>query len=166
MAQHLLAIGYYQIEKDENSRNKTAFLSKYGLFEHQRMAFGLCNAPATFQRALGLVLRGMDWEELLVYLDDIIVLGKTFSESLENLRKAFQRFREYNLKLKPKKCCLFRREVEFLGRIINSEGVHISPDKIETIKNWPIPQDKKTGSSFSGFCKLSQRLCKHYNTPV
>lgn len=54
------------------------------------MAFGLCNAPATFQRAMGLVLRGMDWEELLVYLDDIIVLGKTFSESLENLRKAFQ----------------------------------------------------------------------------
>lgn len=84
-----LAMGYYQIEIDENSKNKTAFLTKYGLFEHQRMAFGLCNAPATFQRAMGLVLRGMDWEELLVYLDDIIVLGKTFSESLENLRKAF-----------------------------------------------------------------------------
>lgn len=149
-------MGYYQIEIDESSRNKTAFLTKYGLFEHQRMAFGLCNAPATFQRAMGLVLRGMNWEELLVYLDDIIVLGKTFLESLESLRRAFYRFREYNLKLKPKKCCLFRREVEFLGRIINSEGVHISPDKIETIKNWPIPQYKKQVQVFWGFCKLSQ----------
>lgn len=157
-----LAMGYYQIEIDENSRNKTAFLTKYGLFEHQRMAFGLCNAPATFQRAMGLVLRGMDWEELLVYLDDIIVLGKTFSESLENLRKAFQRFREYNLKLKPKKCCLFRREVEFLGRIINSEGVHISPDKIETIKNWPIPQDKKQVQAFLGFANYHRDHIKGF----
>lgn len=118
--------------------------------EHQRMAFGLCNAPATFQRAMWLVLRGMTWEELLVYLDDIIVLGKNFSQSLENLRKAFERFREYNLKLKPNKCTLFRKEVEFLGRIINSEGVHVSPDKIKTIREWPTPQDKTQLQAFLG----------------
>ena len=73
-----LASGYYQIELEEDSRRKTAFITKYGRFQHIRMGFGLCNAPATFQRAMNLVLRGLTWSEVLVYLDDVIVVGKTF----------------------------------------------------------------------------------------
>jgi hypothetical protein len=71
------------------------------------MGFGLCNAPATFQRAMQLVLRGLIWTQVLVYLDDIIVLGKSFENGLRNLSNVLYRFREFNLKLKPKKCELF-----------------------------------------------------------
>ena len=110
-----MASGYYQIELDEESRQKTAFITRYGLFEHTRMGFGLCNAPATFQRAMQLVLRGLTWTQVLVYLDDIIVLGKSFENGLRNLRNVLYRFREFNLKLKPKKWELFKDEVEFLG---------------------------------------------------
>ncbi len=71
------------------------------------MPFGLCNAPATFQRLMDRVLAGMQWEICLVYLDDIIVLGKDVKEMLQRLAKVFERLRQANLKLKPAKCCLF-----------------------------------------------------------
>ena len=87
-----LASGYWQILVDNRDSHKTAFLTKYGLFEHIRMAQGLCNAPATFQRVMHLVLRGLAWSKVLVYLDDVIVLGKSFEESLDNLEIVLQRF--------------------------------------------------------------------------
>ena len=102
-----LASGFYHIELEESDRTKTAFITRYGLLEHTRMGMGLCNAPATFQRALQLVLRGLTWNQVLVYLDDVVILGK-------DLREALLRFRKYSMKLKPKKCEIFRYEVEFL----------------------------------------------------
>jgi len=75
------------------------------------MGMVLCNAPAKFQRAMQLVLRGMVWTQVLVYIDDIIVLGKDFDCALQHLRNIFERMREYNLKLKPKKCELFQSEI-------------------------------------------------------
>ena len=103
-----LASGYWQIELEESSRSKTAFLTKHGLFEHTRMGFGLCNAPATFQRAMQLVLQGLTWKEVLAYLDDVIVVGRNFEDHLANLDAVFARFRLHNLKLKPKKCIIFQ----------------------------------------------------------
>jgi hypothetical protein len=129
-----MASGYYQIELDEESRQKTAFITRYGLFEHTRMGFGLCNAPATFQRAMQLVLRGLTWTQVLVYLDDIIVLGKSFENGLRNLRNVLYRFREFNRKLKPKKCELFKDQVEFLGKLVSAKGVSVSPSKVDAVR--------------------------------
>jgi hypothetical protein len=109
-----LASGYYQIELEESDRTKTAFITRYGLFEHTRMGMGHCNAPATFQRAMQLVLRGLTWNQVLIYLDEVVILGKDFDDCTHNLREALLRFRKYSMKLKPKKCELFRHEVEFL----------------------------------------------------
>ena len=81
-----IANGYYQVELDTELWPKTAFITHYGLFEHTRMGFGLCNAPATFQRAMMLVLHGLTWKEVLAYIDDIIVLGKDFLDQIANLR--------------------------------------------------------------------------------
>ena len=81
------------------------------------MAMGLCNAPATFQRAMQLVFRGMTWREILSYLDDLNVIGKSFEDHLSNLRRSFKRIRKFGLKLKPWKCCLFQTEVPFLGKL-------------------------------------------------
>lgn len=69
---------YWQLQINEQDRHKTAFITKYGQFEHVKLAFGLCNSPATFSRVIQLVLKGLTWKECLAYLDDVIVLGKTF----------------------------------------------------------------------------------------
>ena len=116
---------------------------KYGLFEHIHMAFGLYNAPGTFQRIIQIVFAGMTWCEVLAYLDDLFILGMSFEHHLSNLQKVFQRLREHKLKLKPKKCTLFQVGVKFLGHSVGRDGISVDPDKIETIKKWPSP---KTGN--------------------
>ena len=157
-----MASGYYQIELDADARRKSAFITRYGLFEHTRMAFRLCNAPATFQRAMNLVLRGMTWNRVLAYIDDIMVLGKSFEEHLDNLSACFQRFRQHHLKLKPKKCSLFQIEVEFLGKMVSREGVSVLPSKIKDVLSWPDPDNRTKLQSFLGFANYHQNHLKAY----
>lgn len=146
-----LASGYWQVGLDPKDAEKTAFVTKYGLYEYTRMPFGLCNAPATFQRVMHLVLRGLVWKQVLVYLDDVVVLGSTFTEALANLQETLERFRRHNLKLKPKKCQLFRKEVKFLGRVVSGDGVKVSEEHINCIKDWPTPTNQTEIAKFLGF---------------
>jgi len=157
-----MAAGYWQLEIDERDRHKTAFITKFGLFEHVKLAFGLCNSPATFSRVMQLVLKGLSWRECLAYLDDVIVLGKTFDDHIGNLTKVLARFRRYNLKLKPKKCCLFQNEVKFLGKIVSAQGIRVNPENIETIRKWTIPQSKKDVESFLGFMNYHREHIPKY----
>jgi len=146
-----LAAGYWQVVLDPKDAHKTAFVTKYGLFEYNRMPFGLCNAPATFQRVMHLVLRGLGWKQVLVYLDDVVVLGSSFKESLLNLKTTLQRFRKHTLKLKPKKCQLFQKEVKFLGRIVSSDGVKVSDEHIRCVRDWQTPRNAVELTKFLGF---------------
>ena len=91
------------------------------------MPFGLCNAPVTFQRLMDFVLAGLNWTHCLVYLDDVIVLGRSFTEHLQNLQMVFVGLREAGLMLKPAKCTLFREEVQFLGHLVFREGSGLTP---------------------------------------
>jgi hypothetical protein len=129
-----LASGYWQVEMSERDRPKTAFATRAGLFEFNVMPFGLATAPATFERLMELALRGLQWNRCLIYLDDVITLGPSFSQALHNLGLVFERFREAGLKLKPGKCHLFRKEVAFLGHIVSGEGVRCDPDKIAAVR--------------------------------
>lgn len=79
------------------------------------MGFGLCNAPASFARAVNLVLSRLNWKIVLAFLDDVLILGESARVHLDNLRSVFERFRQYGLKFKPRKCEFFRQKVEFLG---------------------------------------------------
>ena len=99
-----LQSGYWQIGMEESSIPKTAFITKYGLFEYTRMPFGLCAAPSTFERCMELVLRGLQWETLLIYLDDVIIHGETMSENMDRLEEVQLRLEGANLRLKPSKC--------------------------------------------------------------
>lgn len=146
-----MASGYYQIMIHPDDREKTAFITRYGLFEHTRMSFGLCNAPSTFQRAMGLVLRGLTWNTVLAFLDDVLVLGKNFEDHLQNLEEVLCRFREHNFKLKPKKCAMFRRKAKFLGKIVSGDSVEADPDSLAAVKNWPVPRKTRDVESFLGF---------------
>ena len=147
-----LQSGYWQIGMDPEDREKTAFTTHLGLFEWNVMPFGLCNAPATFENMMETMLRGLLFKNCLVYLDDVVVFGDTKKSCLENLEKVLARLHSYNLKLKPKKCKLFRRTVEYLGRIISPEGVKADPTKVESVATWPTPRDVKEVRSFLGFC--------------
>ena len=96
--------GYWQVEVSDQDKEKTAFSTPEGLFEFNIMPFGLCNAPATFQRLMDAVLAGLQWSSCLVYLDDVIVPGKTFGEHLMNLKTVLDCLRQAGLKLHPAKC--------------------------------------------------------------
>lgn len=107
--------GYHQIEVDQADRRKTAFITRYGLFEYTRMPFGLCGAPGTFQRAMECVLKGLQWNMVLIYLDDVIVASSNMQEHIMHLKEVLQRFRESNLKLKPSKCHFFSAKCIVFG---------------------------------------------------
>ena len=101
---------YWQVLVSPEERKKTAFVTKYGLFEHVRMGFGMTNSPATFSRVINLVLRCLTWKTVLAFLDDILVMGMKFEDHLRNLIETLERFRLRCLKLKPRKCILFQKE--------------------------------------------------------
>lgn len=126
------------------------------------MGMGLCNDPATCQRAMELVLRGLTWTQFLVYLDDVIVLGKDFADGLANVRTTLQRFREYPLKIKPKKCDLFRLETEFLGKVVSSSGISIAPSKKEAVKAEPRPMNQNEVLAFLGFLNYHRDHLKDF----
>ena len=157
-----LMSGYWQIEMDEQSREKTAFITHAGLFEFNVMAFGLCNAPSCFQRLMECVLRGLNWRIALIYLDDVLVYSRTFEEHLEHLRLVFDRFRDAGLKLKPKKCFFGKRNVKFLGHVISKEGVQPDPEKIKAIKEYPVPRKVKDVRAFLGLANYYRKFVKDF----
>ena len=93
----------------------------------------------------------------MLYLDDIIVMARTFYEAVVNLENAFIRLRKANLKLHPKKCKLFQREVTFLGHVISEKGISTCPKKVQTVKNWPTPRSVKEVKSFIGLVSFYRK---------
>ena len=154
--------GYWQVGMDEADRQKTAFCTMEGLFQFKVMPFGLCNAPATFQRLMDLVLAGLQWTDCLVYIDDVIVLGRTFDEHLRNLRTVFERLRESGLRLKPSKCFFFQHKVQYLGHVISREGVATDPSKTEKVAAWPVPTSKREVQQFLGLASYYRRFVEDF----
>ena len=157
-----MASGYWQIKMADEDREKTAFASHMGLYEFNRMPFGLTNAPATFQFLMEKVLKGYIGTKCLLYLDDIIVYGKTFEEVFQNLKDVFARFDQYNLKLKAKKCKLFQRKVNFLGHVVSEKGIECDPKKIEKIQQIARPKNRSEVRSILGLGNYYRRFIKDY----
>ena len=135
----------------ESNKCKTAYVLPHrGLFHFNVMPFGLTNASASFQRLMEKVLVNLTPNKCLCYLDDIIIVGKTFNEALENLKYVFQGLREANLKLKPNKCWLFQTQVTYLGHLVSDKGIECDPSNVEAIKHWPIPTNKTEVRSVLG----------------
>ncbi|UYV65370.1 K02A2.6-like, partial [Cordylochernes scorpioides] len=157
-----LKSGYWQVGVHPADREKTAFSTGNGLYQFTVMPFGLCNAPATFERLMELVLRGLTWKTCLVYLDDVMVMGRTFGEHLKNLQEIFNRFKAANLGLNPRKCQLFQKKVEFLGHTVSAKGIQTSESKILAIRDWPKPKDKHELRSFLGLCTYYRRFVEGF----
>ena len=140
--------GYHQIRVRESDIEKTAFVSRYGSFEYLVMPFGLCNAPATFQRIMNTILRdGLD-KFVLVFLDDILVYSKTREEHIQHLRSILSRLRSEKFYGRLAKCDFFRTEVEYLGFDVGSYGIKPSLSKIRAIAEWPTPECVRDVRSF------------------
>ena len=149
--------GYWQVENDPETADKTTFITRKGAFKFKVLPFGLSNAPAVFQRLMNLVMRGLTWEACLVFLDDIVVMSTTFEQHFERLRAVFGRLRSANLKLKPSKCKLFQLKVKFLGSIVSANGIEPDPDKLKAIDEWPVPKNLTELRAFVGLASYYRR---------
>ena len=157
-----LASGYWQLRVKEEDIAKTAFACHRGLFEFVRMPFGLCNAPATMQRALDVLLAKIKWETCLIYLDDIITHGPTFPLMLRNLEEIFQLLESADLKLKPSKCFFGFDHVNYLGHVVSGKGISPDPAKIAAVENFPRPTTRTELRSFLGLASYYRRFVKHF----
>jgi hypothetical protein len=154
--------GYWQVGMSDADKEKTAFATTMGLYQFTVMSFGLANAPSTFERLMENVLRGLQWEECLLYMDDIVVPCATVSEGLARLEHIFERLLDANLKCKPSKCSLFQKKIKFLGHIVSEDGISTDPAKIEAVLTWPTPRDAKEVKSFLGLCSYYRRFVKDF----
>ena len=159
-----LASGYWQVRLSEDAKPKTAFATHSGLFQFAVMPFGLCNAPATFERLMSQVMRGLHWKRCLVYIDDILVFGHDFESALQSLELVLIRVAEYGLQLKSTKCNLFRSSVPFLGHIVGRAGLECDPSKVSAVANWIPPSTIKGVREFLGFTGYYRRFVPDYST--
>ncbi len=149
---------------DEQDIHKTAFVTRQGLYRFTVMPFGLCNAPATFERLIELVLKDVKWKVCLIYLDDIILYSAGFYPAMDRLKMIWKRIREANLKLKPIKCCLMRARGPFLGHIVSREGVRVDPAKTEAVEKWPTPVNIKDARACLGLASYYRRYIPGFST--
>lgn len=157
-----LKSGYWQVKMAEADKEKTAFSTGFKLYQFRVMPFGLCNAPATFERLMETVLRDLIGKTCFIYLDDILVVGKDWADHLKNLKEVLKRLRDANLKLNPKKCRMFQKKLSFLGHTISPEGIHTDSKKISVIKKWPVPDNASQLLSFLGLCSYYRRFVKGF----
>ena len=158
-----LRSGYWQVKTDEKDKNKTAFITRDGLFNFHVLPFGVANGPACFERLMETVLAGLQWKRCLVYLDDIIVFGKTFDEHLSRLEEVLNRLIKAGLKLKVKKCHMLKAQVEFLGFVVSPNGVETDYNKIKEVREWPVPTNVTQVKSFLGLCSYYRRFVRGFS---
>ncbi|KAJ8387533.1 hypothetical protein AAFF_G00152290 [Aldrovandia affinis] len=159
-----LRSGYYQVPLSPAARPKTAFCTGRGLWQFRVLSFGLCNAPATFERLMDRVLAGVPREQCLVYLDDILAHGSSFEAALGALRQVLERIRAAGLKLHPEKCRFMQREVTFLGHRVGGEGIGTLAEKVQAITGWPTPTNQAQVKSFVGLASYYRRFVRGFSS--
>ena len=153
---------FWQVALDEADKRKTAFVVDGQLYEFNVMPFGSMNEPATFQRLMDKVLRGLTWKQCLVYLDDVLVFAKTFEQHLDHLINVFERIKSSGLRLKPAKCCFATEKVEYLGFTISSKGIQPSRIKVEALLKIKPPATTKLLHSFLCSINFYRGLIPNY----
>ena len=157
-----LLSGYWQLGMTDRATERSAFCTRRGLFQFTRMPFGLSGAPGSFCRLMSIVLRDLLWVVCLCYLDDIVVYARSPQELLERLRIVLDRLRDVGLKAKPSKCELFKTEIKFLGHMVSVDGINPLPDKLEAIRDWPVPHCLRDVRAFFGLLSPVRKGIRHH----
>lgn len=162
-----LSSGYLQIRLSQNASRKCGVITEDRVYQMTHLPFGLKNATAAFSRAMAHVLSGLE-ESVLAYVDDILVFTKSpdFNEHLRALRKVFERFRQYCLKLSPKKCIFAAAQMNFLGHVLDSNGYKPSLSRIEIIKELPPPVNVREVKRVVGMASFYRRHIPSFSTIV
>ena len=148
--------GFWQIKMAPELQQYTAFtVGNLGFYEFTSMPFGLCNTPVTFQHLVQNTLGELNLAYCVIYLDDVIIFARTEEEHMEHLRIVFERFWEFNVKLKPSKCSFFQLEIVYLAHHVSQWGILQSRDNVQAMEEFPMPE---TYTQVRAFC----RLAEHY----
>jgi transposase InsO family protein len=154
---------YHRLRIKEGDEWKTAFKTRYGLFEYMVMPFGLANAPATFQAYIHKALGHLVDSICIVYLDDILIYSKNEEEHVKHVKMVLQRLRDYALFAKPSKCTFHTEEVEFLGFVVTTDGVTMDAKRVRSIREWPAPTTHREVQVFLGFANFYRRFVWNYS---
>ena len=157
-----LRSSYHQVTVNPADRDKTAFICPRGLFRYKVMPFGLCNAGATFQRLMDVIMSGLHMDICLVYLDDVVIFSKSPAEHIRHLQMVLERLSHAGLKLKPEKCQFLQKSVRFLGHIVSSEGIGTDPEKTRAVAEWPTPTSVHETRQILGLAGYYRRFIKNF----
>ncbi|CAM5129251.1 unnamed protein product [Natator depressus] len=163
-----LTKGYWQVPLDADARLKSAFITPLGLYEFLTLPFGLKGAPATFQRLVDQLLRGME-SFAVAYIDDICVFSQTWEDHVSQVRQVLDRLQGAGLTVKAEKCKVGMAEVSYLGHRVGSGRLKPEPAKVEVIRDWPAPHTKKQVQAFIGMAGYYRRFVPHFSaiaTPI
>ena len=158
-----LRSGYHQLKVKETDVHKTAFRTRYGHYEFLVMPFGLTNAPAAFMDLMNRVCRPMLDRSVIVFIDDILIYSKTKEEHVAHLREVLEVLRRERLYAKFSKCAFWLQEVQFLGHLVNREGIKVDPSKIEAVMNWEVLKTPTEIRSFLGLAGYYRRFIQDFS---
>jgi reverse transcriptase-like protein len=154
---------YHRIRIRKSDQWKTAFKTRYGQFEYTVMPFGLTNAPSTFQAYINRALVGFVDVCCIVYLDDILIFSRTREEHTSHILQVLDRLEQSHLFAKQSKCTFYQDRVEFLGFIIDRDGISMDPKRVEAIQGWPPPESIHDIQVFLGFANFYRRFIRNYS---
>ena len=158
-----LRSGYHQLKIKPEDIPKTAFRTRYGHYEFLVMSFGLTNAPAAFMDLMNGVFKKYLDKFVIVFIDDILIYSKTEEDHAEHLRITLEILMKERLYAKFSKCEFWLREVQFLGHVVNHEGIKVDPAKIEAIINWERPKTPTKVRSFMGLAGYYRRFVQDFS---
>lgn len=159
-----LKSGYNQIRIREGDEWKTAFKTKYGLYEWLVMPFGLTNAPSTFMRLMNHILREFIGKFVVVYFDDILIYSTSLDLHIDHLKSVLTVLRKEQLYANLEKCIFCTNHVVFLGFVVSSKGVQVDEEKVRAIQEWPTPKSVTEVRSFHGLASFYRRFVKDFST--
>ncbi|GJQ92409.1 putative reverse transcriptase domain-containing protein [Tanacetum coccineum] len=158
-----LRLGYHQLRVREEDIPKTAFRTRYGHFEFTVMPFGLTNAPAIFMDLMNRVCKPYLDKFVIVFIDDILIYSKSEEEHEVHLKTILDLLKKEKLYAKFSKCEFWLKEVQFLGHVVNRDGIHVDPSKVESVKNWKTPESSTKIRSFLGLAGYYRRFIENFS---